>query len=363
MSALPTSGQGLCYKFVVGSAEQAATLIREKLGPRAHVLSVRTIEASGLRRLWASPKLEVIARVEPEQAVASEQEREPLERDGAIESFPRQAKAAVPSLAGLLRMSGVSELALGRLQCHHGWSELQNLPLHRALVEVGFLLKDQSQRNGARSHLGRAAFIGTAGSGRTTALCKWLALQVFGHGRSGRVVAAEFDRPNPIGTLPMFCEALGVPFGRFAVEAWEEQGDFEYFDIPSISLRNSSDNAEIAAYLDREKIEQRVLVLNVAYDPAVIRAAYGAGRSLGATHVVFTHLDEVQQWGRVWEFLCDGSLEPLFLSTGPALTGEAEENVWDTIVRRTLASAGTLPEESEPQAPAIRSTDSRRTGA
>ena len=95
----------------------------------------------------------------------------------------------------------------------------------------------------------------------------------------------------------------------------------------------------------------------------MIRAAYGAGRSLGATHVVFTHLDEVQQWGRVWEFLCDGSLEPLFLSTGPALTGEAEENVWDTIVRRTLAGAGTLPEESEPQAPAIRSTESRRTGA
>ena len=53
--SLPTPVAGACYKFTVKSAEQAAALIRERLGPSARVLSVRTVEASGLSRLWASP--------------------------------------------------------------------------------------------------------------------------------------------------------------------------------------------------------------------------------------------------------------------------------------------------------------------
>jgi len=92
--------------------------------------------------------------------------------------------------------------------------------------------------------------------------------------------------------------------------------------------------------MNREKIGQRVLVLNVAYDHATLRAAYAAGRTLGATHLVFSHMDEAQQWGRAWDFLCDGALEPLFLSTGTALSGECTQDVWDAVVRKTLAAAG-----------------------
>ena len=53
---------GTCYKFTVRSAAEAATLIRERLGEHARVLSVRTVPASGIRRLWAAPQLEIIAR-------------------------------------------------------------------------------------------------------------------------------------------------------------------------------------------------------------------------------------------------------------------------------------------------------------
>jgi len=44
-----------------------------------------------------------------------------------------------------------------------------------------------------------------------------------------------------------------------------------------------------------------------------------------ATHVVFTHLDEVPQWGRLWDYLFDGGIAPLFLATGPSLTGDAKK--------------------------------------
>ena len=51
MNLLPTDSAplpGACYRFVVNSADQAATLIRERLGEHARVLSVRSVAAIGL---------------------------------------------------------------------------------------------------------------------------------------------------------------------------------------------------------------------------------------------------------------------------------------------------------------------------
>jgi len=358
---MPTALQpvpGACYKFVVNSAEDAAALIREKLGPAARVLTVRSIPATGLKRFWSGSRLEVIAQIDasvetPEPVVteAPAPLREFISAEPALPARPigRPAKSsrAQPTLPGLLRRSGLSELALGRLQESPLWSELMAAPLHRALVEVGRRLQEDAEKRWSGAPLSRAAFLGTAGVGRTTALCKWLGLEVFRRARLGHVVTAEFERPNPPGALPVFCEALGVPVARFpAATQPAVPGGFVYFDLPGMSLRDPAENAPIAEFLARERIEHRVLVLNAAYDHATLRAAYATGRDLGATHLVFTHLDEVPQWGRLWDYLLDGALEPLFLGTGPSLTGDCAEDVFAALVRRTLAG-GSEPAEPE----------------
>jgi flagellar biosynthesis protein FlhF len=337
------------YKFTVKSIEQAVALIREKLGPTARVLSVRNIEVTGFKKLFNSPKLEVIAQIDapaadllaashtPLTAVSSEPA---LPSDPAPLSVPRSRLAQLPAslgLAGLLRRSGITETALTRLQAGANWDEINSLPLHRALAETSRLLRNQVEARAGRAPLARAAFLGAPGVGRTTALCKWLAQEVFRRARLGHVVSVEFDRPNPLGPLPVFAEALGVPLAHFPceTEAAVPHG-FVYFDLPGLSPRRPADNAPLAAFLDRERITERVLVLNAAYDRASLRDAYSAGRDLGATHLVFTHLDEVPQWGKLWDYLFDESIEPLFLATGPSLTGDCEEDVPGAIVRRTL---------------------------
>jgi flagellar biosynthesis protein FlhF len=113
-------------------------------------------------------------------------------------------------------------------------------------------------------------------------------------------------------------------------------GGFVYFDLPGLSLRDPAANASLADFLNREQITERVLVLNAAYGPGALRAGYARGRELGATHVVFTHLDELAHWGGLWDYLIDGGLEPLFLSTGPSLTGDCEDDVYEALTRRTL---------------------------
>jgi hypothetical protein len=57
---------GQKYKFVVKSAEEAAAIIRDKLGEMAQVISVRQVEGEGLARFLKSPKLEIIAQIPPE---------------------------------------------------------------------------------------------------------------------------------------------------------------------------------------------------------------------------------------------------------------------------------------------------------
>jgi flagellar biosynthesis protein FlhF len=354
---------GSCFKFTVRSAEEAVAAIREKLGQDARVLSVRSVEPKGIRKLFAAPKLEVIAQVAGEAnslAPGGTGSREAVSRDALSREAMFDAtssEVAAPDLPGsadesrsridirhtpigltdLLRRSGLTETALHRLQSGSNWREINRLPLHRALAETSRLLRERAEARASRPPISRAAFLGAPGVGRTTALCKWLSLEVFRRARAGHVVTIEFDRPNPLGPLPVFAEALGVPLAHFPCETQPAvPGGFVYFDLPSLSPRRPADNLALATWLDRERITERVLVLNAAYDRAAMRDAYAAGRDLGATHLVFTHLDEVPQWGKLWDYLFDEELEPLFLATGPSLTGDCEEDVSGAITRRTL---------------------------
>jgi flagellar biosynthesis protein FlhF len=364
-----------CYKFTVNNAHEAAEVIRERLGEGARVLSVRTVEPTGLRGLFGSPKIEVIATV---AAVASTPTT--LNATSADEASPegwrrgetsRPAGASSPETRGtdspasirnfrqpvaqdlltLLRRAGFSDSVLTRLQRSADWATLSSLPLHRALVETSRTLQRIAGARTVSAPLTRAAFIGPAGTGRTTALCKWLGTEVSRRARVGHVVAAEFDQPLSRGALPVFCEALGVPLAHYPASTQPAApGGFVYFDLPPLSLRDPAANVPVMEFLEREAIAQRVLVLNAAYGPTALRAGYARGREMGATHVVFTHLDDVALWGGLWDYLLDGGLEPLFLTTGPSLTGECEEDVFDALARRTLPAAA--ESEVEPEADA-----------
>jgi flagellar biosynthesis protein FlhF len=363
---------GATYRFVVRSAEEAVQTIRDRLGENARVLSVRQVGGKGIARLFHSPKLEVIAQVPeaetnllsypPAKDVDSVASRGGVLLPGSdgtgmaarMGDYAAAREAAmvvqrdVPTkLPELLMRSGFSQAMLARLQGLPVFAAQEDQPLHHAIAEVGQALRQIMSKRPVRPLPARTAFLGTPGVGRTTALCKWLAREVFSKQRMARVVKAEFDRPNPAEGLAVFCEALGLTLDYFApaqddnfVGATpDEAGGSLYADLPGLSLRSPSDNAAIAKFLEREKFAGRVLVLNAAYDPTMLRRAYAAGRDLGATHLVFTHLDELEHWGKLWDFLLEGELTPLFLATGPSLTGDCEENMIDAVLRRTLPGA------------------------
>lgn len=363
---------GATYRLVVHSAQEAVDTIRRELGPTARVLSVRNLPNSGLKSLFSRPQIEVVAEL-PEDEEASDPTAETLAdvaENAANQATTHSVAGAygteAPSgrrpavglesedfyagpdrktgrlLPDVLRRGGFSDIMMARLQGSPRWRDIEQRPLHEALSAIGTELRNVVTAPQQKVLTDRVAFLGLAGTGRTTALSKWLAHQVFQNGRTGSVAKVEFDRPNPADGLAVFCEALGINLqhvdGTAPLRDRNANEDFLVADLPSLRLGRQQDE-HLADFLDQSGFTSRVLVLHALHDRAALQAAYSVGRELGATHVVFTHVDELAHWGKLWDYLLEGAVTPLFLGTGPSLVGELETEAMDALLRRTIPGA------------------------
>ena len=370
---------GQKYKFIVKSAEEAASIIREKLGETAQVISVRQVEGEGLARFLKSPKLEIIAQIPNEEShslpspapdtteqlqtraeadedyLAQEpsQRRKPTrtrkargpqdpKRDDADfvpESLVRAMFKNLPTgrLWTILSKAGIPSEFLAQFGERPESRQLNEQPLQTAISHFAMLMRDRApSRSLALSN--RVAFFGSPGSGSTTALCKQLASDIFLRGRQACVMKLEADEPNSSEGLAMFCEALGVQLLRTRGELKKLDEDTNlYFDIPGMVLTGKNVR-HLQKTFDELGIESRVLVVNAAYERQLIQEAYTRAGSLGATHVVFTHVDEIPRCGKLWEFVLDDGLVPLFASTGQNIAADFDRHIIDLLVRRTLSA-------------------------
>jgi len=372
----PKITPGQKYKFIVKSAEEAASVIREKLGEMAQVISVRQVEGEGLAKFLSSPKLEIIAQI-PEQSITqppqeeisaesasfTEAEEEPAEtnpkRKGSrprkpritgepakredsefvSESLVRAMFKNLPTgrLWTLLSKAGIPTEFLAQFGERPESRHLNSQPLQTAISHFAMLMRDRAPSR-SLSLSRRVAFFGTPGAGSSTALCKQLSSDIFLRGRHACVMKLEADEPNSSEGLSMFCEALGISLLREPSELRKVPEDTTvYFDIPGMVLSGKTIR-HLQKTFDELGIESRILVVNAAYERQLIQDAYTRATSLGATHVVFTHLDEIPRCGKLWEFVLDDGLVPLFASTGQNIASDFDRHVIDLLVRRTLSA-------------------------
>ena len=354
------------FRFIVRSAEEAVTVLREQLGPRARVVSVKQVEGKGLARFLRAPNLEVIAEVAPEtqpaqaakpagaampapaMSAASESLAPVVEVASSVPAAapaemtrppvtPHIVPVAEAGFARLLRAGGIPAPLVARMQGEAMWKSWQGLSPAEAFTQVGMSLRDQWQLRAARPLGRRAAFVGSPGAGKTTALCKQLAADIFVRRRRAVVLKLDLEHANPDDGLVVFCEALGVPFAREIDEVPELAEDESlYIDVPGVTQRDIAQTAQLRDALDATGTTARVLVMNAAYDAEILKNSRAWGEELGCTHTAFTHLDELTHWAKLWDFVLPPALMPLFLSTGQSIAGDLEENVFDAVLSRTF---------------------------
>ncbi len=324
------------------------TVLRERLGEHARVVSVRQVEGTGLARFLQAPKLEVIAeKVPPTLVVADTDGTKGTERTEGTRELPIipaiTAMEPLPPggpLARLLHAGGVSPQIIGRIRSDPEWPAFEAMPPGAALTRIGMMLRAQFRARPRRALGNRVAFLGSPGAGTTSALCKWLATEVFVRQRRGVVLKLDLDRANPGDALAVFCDALGVACVRSIPDVPTlAPNESLFIDVPGI-VPGDDEAAELTAALGPLFTTARVMVINAAYDTALIKRSYEFAARADCTHVAFTHLDELTHWGKLWDFLLGSNLTPLFLGTGPNIAGDLDENVFDAVLARTFPDAG-----------------------
>ncbi|MGC3991948.1 MAG: hypothetical protein QM796_20110 [Chthoniobacteraceae bacterium] len=392
MNPAPSSHPpGTRFQFVVSSAEEAVQLIHDKFNGNARVVSVKQMTGNGLTRLLSAPKLEIIAEVTAPDAAAAPAATPPAPPvshpvfpaapapEAAFPTFPTPPEppvspvspaptTPVPAsvsftsnapanpnqpeivdlpreadqlfsepLERLLTRSGISPRLLARLQATDRWERIKRRPLRDSLGEVVELLRGLWNKQPQRTVGRHVAFFGTPGSGITTALCKALTMDIFFRQQPACVMKLDGDLPNPTEGLAMFCEALNVPLHRYGDNlAAIPEDQRVYFDLAGIPLTDDAQWRDLGRLLGEFYVETRVLILNAAYEMETIKRTFGLALGAGATHVVFTHLDEVQHWGKLWDCILSSGLTPLFLSAGQNVSGNVHEQVFTTLVEKTF---------------------------
>lgn len=166
-------------------------------------------------------------------------------------------------------------------------------------------------------------FIGAPGSGKTTCLCKMLAREVLINGRSARVWRLNGRSPNTAETLGVYCDILGVPLERTMSQEEADGGeDWLFFDLPGVDWLDNAAVEDLERQLKTLPQGDVHLVLNAAYDVTILLSQIRAFGAVPVRSLIFTHLDEENRWGKLWNFVLGTKHAVKYLSAGQNVPGD-----------------------------------------
>jgi flagellar biosynthesis protein FlhF len=340
--------------FIASSAEEAVAQIRERLGPTAVVLNVRQQPANGLARLWQKPMIEVLAHVPETAPVAAaplvdtlaefrqqlNEIKEKVGKGGLVaehafsggdlsveSSFGEDTSVrgghwrvgTVLPKTGLLPLH--AQFMVDQLRLSHG--EMPPASLGEEIHLAKQLLAKMWRRPRPIGQQSLHLLVGPAGSGKTTYLTKWLTQTALIEGRTARVWRLDGATANMAEALSVHCEILNVPAERcWAADAGELTEEIGFIDLPGVDWRNPLALKELAGQVKQFGMPHVHLVLNGAYDMAILQAQLRAFAALPVQDICLTHLDEEQRWGKVWNFVLGANYTLRHFSTGQNIPGD-----------------------------------------
>ncbi|MEM7477926.1 MAG: hypothetical protein AAF483_23310 [Planctomycetota bacterium] len=167
------------------------------------------------------------------------------------------------------------------------------------------------------------AFVGPAGAGKTTALCKvamnlrWETTCQIG------LISADFVRQGAVDQLLSFADRtsaeLEVVSSPDQIQSALERlsnCDLVLMDTPGQSLREQSTEKLLGEFIEAANPDDTHLVLASNCTPQYAKRCEAHFRDLSPTSLVLTHMDECFEFASWYEFLSTSSLLVSFLIAG-----------------------------------------------
>lgn len=349
--------------FIAHSVPEAVTKIRRQLGPDAVVLNVRQINPGGISKLWRQPRIEVLAcRPEaksslPNLDASSNSEvlralirevqsikraihdRPTSDASPAIppqpatqpDPHPHQPVTSIPAadewrIAEVLEATGLLPVHALRvvelLRARHGEqapkSFEEELTLARHVLRELWRESPQFSAAPDKPHI----LIGPAGTGKTTALCKWLTQAVLVEDEHPMVWRLDGTRANTAEMLGIYGEILGLPVERTWTPNTPHPTSPAFLDLPGIEWWNVNERNDLYRKIEELGPTQLHLVLNIAYEMPQIMAQVQAYNEFAVQDIIVTHLDEELRWGKIWNLVMGTNIPVRFLNAGQNIPGD-----------------------------------------
>lgn len=292
-------------------------VVRHKDGVASHKTSA---EQSAMAELAAAKGTAPVGKTSP----------------GARARQAQRVEAADMSCRKLLESAGFNSALMARLEGSEDWRDILEMKVEPGLAHaVAWLRRYRTQMQAPQTPR-CMAFVGGPGSGKTTSLCKLLAREVFQQQRRPEVLRLEVDKPHLDDGLAVYCEVLGLECKTQAKEVDFDGDNPVYIDFPGFSLRNRHECKRLQRALDEYQVDGRVLVLNAAYENEVLTAYMAAAQQIGCQFQVLTHLDELNDYSKLWSYLLDPQRQLLFFANGQNVAGDLVTDCFGYLMERTF---------------------------
>lgn len=237
----------------------------------------------------------------------------------------------------MLESVGFDRAMIERIRYDLDFDDLGQLPAMELYGRICGWLRDRFPSCKGDKLAPRRAFIGSSGSGKTATLCKLLSADLFVNEAEPSVLKIDSDVPNASDGLEAFCEVMGSRLAR----DWEEVEEISeqrplFVDLPGLNFGNPVAVENCRELLDEMGIEERILVINAAYESEMIAEALAAGERLGANRVAFTRLDETRRGGKLWKFVLNSRIKPYLFSYGPNPAGDYTLEIFSHLLEKTF---------------------------
>jgi flagellar biosynthesis protein FlhF len=316
--------------FTADNANDAVRIVHETLGPDAIIMSVRKVPANGFARLFQrSGQVEVTACVpdKPRHAVPQGVDAySPFSEYDSEEISPLPPRAAHRwrSIAWLESLGLLPEFADRlelKLRTTHG-TKPPEMPIAewtavRDTLSAFWRPPRREEEGDGRPHV----FIGPPGSGKTTALCKWLTAAVLKGEHRARVWRLDGEVANTSEFLSLHCEMVGVPVERF----WDGMGaseDLIFVDLPGVECHSAAGMKVLREILSSLPAPHIHLVLNAANETVLLFEQFNWFAPLMPENLIFTHMDEEHRRVKLWNFVLGTNCSLGWLGGGQKIPGD-----------------------------------------